>query len=127
MILFFLILFGLLSLGIYPIATLLGWVIGYSYVAIKHWMRGLPLPSFFPPIPFNQLFLLWCGLLLDGVIFWILHEYHMVLIALKVTGVIWAVIIVLSSVFWGPPLLLRGLVRLFQRRHGPDKRSGLSL
>lgn len=122
MILFFLILFGLLSLGMYPIATLLGWVIGYSYVAIKHRMRGLPLPSFFPPIPFDQFFLLLCGAFLDGVIFWILYECHLILVALKVTAVFWTIIIFISGVIWS----LRGLARKVSR-YGADKRSELSL
>jgi hypothetical protein len=126
-ILFFVILFGLAWLGMYPVATLLGWIIGYAYIAIKNLMRGLPAPSFFPPIPFNELLLLWCGALLDGVIFWILYKCHMALVALKVSAVFWAVIIIITGVIYGPPLLLRGLVRLIRRRRSPDKRLELSL
>jgi hypothetical protein len=127
MILFFLILFGLFWLGMYPMATILGWVIGYACIAIKNLMRGLPLPSFFPAIPFNQLLLLWCGALLDGVIFWILYEYHLALVALKVSALFWAIIIIICGVIYGPPLLLRSLVRRSRRRHGPDNRLELSL
>jgi hypothetical protein len=125
MIWLYLILFGLLLLGLYPVVIVTALAVEYLYLACKRRAQGQPLPAF-PSIPLSQLCIIWCGVLLDIAVLSILREYHIVLLGLKVAGIILAVIVVFNGVLWGPPLLLWGLMRLI-RRHGPDKRSGLSL